>query len=81
MRYLKVYEDFKQKNITIDDIVKCIDNGGVIYATAIHNFPDNDPELPLKPISVDNYGGVTIEIDGKLYEVQLKNIDKIEWME
>ena len=74
-----MFEDFKQKNITIDDLVNCIDKGGVIYATIIKNFPNNDPKVPLNPLSVDNDGTVTIEIDAKNYEVELKNIDKIEW--
>lgn len=80
MRYLQLFEDFKQKNITIDDIVKCIDDGGVLYATIVNNFPDNDPEIPLNPVSVDEDGLVTVEVDGNNYEVDLKNINKIEWI-
>lgn len=79
MKYLKLYEDFKEKNITIDDVVTCIKAGGVLYATVIHNFQDNDPEQPLKPVSIDDDGRVTVEFEGNIYEVELKNIDKIEW--
>ena len=78
MKYLKLFEDFKQKNITIDDVVKCIYDGGVLYATIINDFTDNDPETPLNPLSVDEDGLVTVEIDGNNYEVELKNINKIE---
>lgn len=78
-RKIMMFEDFKQKNITLDDVVRCIDNGGVLYATIIENFPDNDPEIPLNPVSVDEDGMVTVEIDSDNYEVHLKNIDKIEW--
>ena len=47
MKYLKLFETFKKKNITIDDLIECIENGGVIYATVIHDLPDNNPELPI----------------------------------
>jgi hypothetical protein len=79
MKHIKLFEDFKQKNITTDDVIECINNGGVLYATIIKNFPDNDPEIPLNPVSVDNEGTVTVELDGKNYEVELRHIDKIEW--
>lgn len=80
MKHIKLFEDFKNKNITIDDIVRCIDQGGVIYATIIGNLPDNDPDQPLNPVSVDEDGTTTIELDGDNYEVKLKNIDRIEWV-
>jgi hypothetical protein len=80
MKHIKLYEDFKVKNITTDDIVTCIQNGGVIYATVINGYPKNDPEIPLNPLSVDDDGTVTVDIDGQQHEVELKNIDKIEWM-
>jgi hypothetical protein len=49
MRYIKVFEDFKKNNqegslITIEDVVKCIKSGGVIYATIIKDFAENDPK-------------------------------------
>jgi hypothetical protein len=84
MRYLKVYEDFKKNNeegslITIDDVVKCIKSGGVIYATTVKEFADNDPKAALKPVNVDDDGEVTVEFDGKEYEVNLKNIESIDF--
>jgi hypothetical protein len=59
MRYIKLYEAFKKNNqegslITIDDVIKCIQAGGVLYATIIKEFADNDPEKPLKPVSIDD---------------------------
>lgn len=77
MRHIKLFEDFKKNGITVDDVVKCISNDGVLYATIINNFPDNDPEIPLKPVSVDDDGLVTVELDGKNYEIDIKNIDSI----
>ena len=83
MKHIKLYEDFKTNNqegslITIDDIINCIKSGGVLYATIIKDLPDNDPEEPLTPVSVDDDGLVTIEYDGSEYEIKLDNIEKIE---
>ena len=84
MRYIKVFEDFKKNNqegslITIDDVVKCIKSGGVLYATIIKDFAENDPKVALKPVNVDNDGEVTVEFDGKEYEVNLRNIESIDF--
>jgi GTP pyrophosphokinase len=78
LKYIKTFESFKVNNITIDDIIKCIDNGGLIYSDIIKNYPDNDPKEPLRPVSVDNDGLVTIEINGQNYDVDIKNINRIE---
>jgi hypothetical protein len=84
MKWIKLFEDFKKNNeegtlITLDDIIKCIKGGGVIYATIIKDLPDNDPKESLRPVSVDNDGLVTVEYDGGEYGVDLKNINKIEF--
>jgi hypothetical protein len=84
MRYLKVYEDFKKNNlegslITIEDVLKCIKSGGVIYATIVKEFADNDPKAPLRPVNIDEDGEVTVEFEGKEYEVNLRNIESIEF--
>jgi hypothetical protein len=79
LRRIKLYEDFKQNNITLDDIIECIDRGGVIYSNIVRNFPDNEPKEPMNPVSVDDDGLITVEIDGKNYEVDLKDVTKIEY--
>ena len=79
MKRIKLFEDFKQKNITLDDVIRCISDGGIIYATIVRDFPNNDSEIPLNPVSVDDDGTVTVELDGNNYEVELRHIDKIEW--
>lgn len=84
MRYIKLFEDFKQNNgegtlITSDDIIKCIKDGGVIYTTIIKNLPDNDPKDSIKPVDIDDDGLITVEIDGKEYSVDLKDVEKIEF--
>jgi len=79
LNHLMLFEDFKQKNITVDDIVKCIDNGGVLYATIVEGLPDNDSKEPLRPTDVDKDGTTQVEFDDNLYQVKLKNIEKIEY--
>ena len=88
MRYLKFFESFKYKNFTQQDIRDCIINSkGFIYATIINNLPDNIPNNPLRPVSIDDDGLITVQvldekgqpIDGSEYEVELKNVEKIEF--
>jgi hypothetical protein len=84
MKWIKLFEDFKKNNesgtlITVDDIIQCIKNDGVIYATIVKDFPNNDPDEPLNPINVDNDGTITVEYDGNEYEVNLKNVEKIDY--
>lgn len=83
MKYLKLFEDFKLNNIEGDlisyqDILDCIKKGGVIYADIILNFPDNDPSQPLKPVSIDEDGLITVKYISDIYHVKLKDVKKIE---
>lgn len=84
MKIIKFFEDFKNNNIegeliTVDDIIKCIDSNGVIYARTINGYPDNNKEEPLKPLSVDNDGTITVNVDSMNKEVSLDNVIKIEF--
>jgi len=84
MKWIKLFENFRKNNedgslITLEDVINCIKNGGVVYATIIKDLPDNDPEESLRPVSVDNDGLVTIEYEGNEYEVDIKSIKKIEY--
>lgn len=79
-----LFEDFKKNNeggtlITKDDIIECIKSDGVVYATIVIDLPGNDPEAPLKAVSIDDDGLVTVEVDGREYEIELRNISKIEY--
>lgn len=83
MKWIKFFEDFKVNNqqgdlITKEDIINCIKNGGVIYSTIILNFPDNDPEKPLKPVSIDEDGLITIQLEENEHYVKLEDVEKIE---
>lgn len=78
MKNLKSFEKFKFKNFTVEDIINCIKDGGFIYATIIKNLPGNNPNNPLNPVSIDDDGLITVEVDGSEYEVDLEDVDKIE---
>lgn len=71
-------ESIKLKNITSEDVIKTIKGGGRVFATIIKDFPNNDPKEPLTPVSIDDDGLVTVEYDGKEYEVDLEDIEKID---
>ena len=84
MKWIKLFEDFKKNNeegtlITQDDIINCIKKRGLIYATIVKDFPDNDPEEGLTPVDIDKDGLVTVEYEGKEYNIDLNDIEKIEF--
>jgi len=79
MKWLKLFEDFKDSKVSVDDIIECIEKGGSIYAQIVKEYPDNDPENPIKPVNVDEDGSITVEIDGNHYEVELKDVDRIDY--
>lgn len=79
MKRLKLFEDFKVNSISQDDIINCIKKSGKIYATIVKDFPNNDPKEPLTPVSIDEDGLVTVEYDSSEYEVDLNNVERIEF--
>ena len=85
MKWIKLFEDFKQNNeegtlISEDDIIKCIQSGGMIKVSSYSGEPEirDIEECNLKPESVES-GKVTAEFNGHMYEVDLKDITKIEY--
>lgn len=83
MKWIKLFEDFKKNNeegtlITQDDIINCIKKGGLVFSTIVHDFPDNDPELGMKPVDIDEDGLITVDIDGNEYTIDLNDVEKIE---
>jgi len=78
MKWIRAFENFKVKNITSEDVINAIKGGGRVFATIIKDFPGNDPKEPLTPVSIDDDGLVTVQYDGKEYEVDLEDIEKID---
>jgi hypothetical protein len=84
MKRIKLFEDFKKNNeegtlITQDDIIKCIKERGLIYATIVHDLPENNPKEGMTPIDIDEDGLITVEVDGKQYNIDLNDVEKIEF--
>ena len=74
--YIRCFEDFKQNHITIEDISKCIKGDGFIETDIVKNYAKELTE-PVRPVSVDDDGEITVEIDSQLYSVDIKNVKKI----
>jgi len=79
MIHIKLFEDFKLKHIELQDVIDCIKNNGFVYSKSIKDYPEADGETPIKALSVDNDGLVTVDIDGKEYEIDLENIEKVDY--
>lgn len=74
---LKYFENFNSSKY--DEVIKCIQKGGYITATIVRNFPENDPKIPLNALSIDDDGLITVEYNSKNYEVELKNVETINY--
>jgi hypothetical protein len=84
MKWLKLFEDFKQNNeggdlLKQEDIIKCIEKGGIMYATIVQEIPENDPKEPLKAVDIDEDGLITVEQNNKIGYVKIEDVEKIEF--
>lgn len=78
--HILTFESFNNNSkVSIDDMVDCILNGGRIYVDTIKNLPNVDHKVPVNPLSVDEDGLITIEVDGSNYEVDIQNVTKVEF--
>lgn len=82
MKWIKLFEDFKQNNqagdlITIGDIVKANIDDEDIKATIVEEIPENDPKEPLEIKDVDEDGLITVDYKGKIGYVKLTDVKKI----
>jgi Ca2+-binding EF-hand superfamily protein len=84
MKWIKLFEDFKQNNeagdlLKQEDIIKCIEKGGILYATIVQEMPENDPKEALKAIDIDEDGLITVEQNNKIGYVKIEDVEKIEF--
>jgi hypothetical protein len=82
MKFIKLYEDFKHNNnegglITIEDIIDCIKSNGIIHAKIIKGYSEEKPKDGIKPVSIDDDGLITVEVDGNEYSVDIEDVEKI----
>jgi hypothetical protein len=76
LEYIKCFEDFKLNNITVEDIIKCINSDGFIETDIVKDYVEKITGL-VRPISVDDDGEITVEIDSRTYTVDLEDVKKI----
>jgi hypothetical protein len=79
VKWIKLYEEFQDSKVSIEDIIDCIEKGGQIYSDIVKEYPKNDPSEPLTPLSIDDDGIIAVEIDGKNYEIDIKDVKKIDY--
>ena len=79
MKWIKLYEEFQDSKVSIEDIIDCIEKGGQIYSDIVKEYPKNDPNEPLTPLSIDDDGIIAVEIDGRNYEIDIKDVKKIDY--
>lgn len=79
MKWIKLYEEFQDSKVSIEDIIDCIEKGGQIYSDIVKEYPKNDPSEPLTPLSIDDDGIIAVEIDGRNYEIDIKDVKKIDY--
>ena len=82
MKWIKLFEDFKQNNqagdlISVDDIVKANIDDEDIKATIVEEIPENDPKEPLEIKDVDEDGLITVDYKGKIGYVKLSDVKQI----
>lgn len=83
MKYLRLFEDFKNNNvegslINREDIISTIKANGYIYSDIVKDLVIGD-DVPLRVIDIDDDSLITIEFEGKLYNVDIKNVTKLEY--
>ena len=75
LKYISLFEDFKVNNITEDDIINCIKQGGTIDVEIVQN-KKGKPTESVRPVSIDN-NLISVEIDNEIYEVELDDVKRI----
>ncbi len=79
MKWIKLFEDFKESDITIDDVINTIKNDGMIWTKSIKDYEDHKTDTPIKPIEIDNNGDISVELDGNIYYTKLNYVYKIDY--
>lgn len=74
---IKLFDQFEYSRFTVDDIIEAIKNRSFIYVKNIKNLPDHDEEDEVRPLDIDEDGTIIIEIDGRDYEVNIKNVIRL----
>jgi hypothetical protein len=74
---IKKFENFDYSRFSEDDIINVIKSGDYIFVKNIKNLPDHKEDDPVRPLDIDEDGLISIEVNGRDYEVELKNVIKL----
>lgn len=74
---LKLFKEFSESTFSVDDIVKSIEDGYLLKVKNIKNLPNHNESDPVKPVSVDDDGLITISTNFGDFEVEIDNVIEI----
>ncbi len=76
---LKFYEynTYTKNKYTTKDIIECIERDGYILSDIVEDTPDLDENIPIKPVSIDEYDNISVYYNDHVKTVRLKDVKNI----
>ena len=71
------YNTYTKNKYTSEDIIECIEKNGHILSDIVEDTPDLDENIPIKPVSIDEYDNISVYYDGHIKTVRLKDVKNI----
>lgn len=71
------YNTYTKNKYTSEDIIECIEKNGYILSDIVEDTPDLDKNIPIKPVSIDEYDNISVYYDGHIKTVRLKDVKNI----
>ncbi len=71
------YNTYTKNKYTPEDIIECIEKNGYILSDIVEDTPDLDENIPIKPVSIDEYDNISVYYDGHIKTVRLKDVKNI----
>lgn len=71
------YNTYTKNKYTPEDIIECIEKNGYILSDIVEDTPDLDENIPIKPVSIDEYDNISVYYDGHIKTVRLKEVKNI----
>ncbi len=71
------YNTYTKNKYTSEDIIECIEKNGYILSDIVEDTSDLDENIPIKPVSIDEYDNISVYYDGHIKTVRLKDVKNI----
>ena len=71
------HNTYTKNKYTSEDIIECIEKNGYILSDIVEDTPDLDVNIPIKPVSIDEYDNISVYYDGHIKTVRLKDVKNI----